>query len=231
MSMLCNCCVRELLILARTWFTFGLPSKKPGVTPAARPPPSLPLSMTCGAHPRVSALSHLVVPPPGARPSSRRRPGWPPQAALPPCGFKTPNGKPFPPLSPPFPPHYGDPPLMAINGALASRFLPLPSAPLPLPPYKSRSSSPLLSTARALSPSSRSLSFARTRRAQTSPELRRTAASSASSAPLFGPIPCPPRPPFAAPCPPRSPFAAPCSTEFPPRRAPPCSRALAQGRR
>jgi hypothetical protein len=27
MSMLCNCCVRELLILARTWFTFGLPSK------------------------------------------------------------------------------------------------------------------------------------------------------------------------------------------------------------
>jgi hypothetical protein len=27
MSMLCNCCVRELLTLARTWFTFGLPSK------------------------------------------------------------------------------------------------------------------------------------------------------------------------------------------------------------
>jgi hypothetical protein len=27
MSMLCNCCVRELLILARTWFTFSLPSK------------------------------------------------------------------------------------------------------------------------------------------------------------------------------------------------------------
>jgi hypothetical protein len=27
MSMLCNCCVRELLILARTWFTLGLPSK------------------------------------------------------------------------------------------------------------------------------------------------------------------------------------------------------------
>jgi hypothetical protein len=27
MSMLCNFCVRELLILARTWFTFGLPSK------------------------------------------------------------------------------------------------------------------------------------------------------------------------------------------------------------
>jgi hypothetical protein len=23
MSMLCNCCVRELLILARTWFAFG----------------------------------------------------------------------------------------------------------------------------------------------------------------------------------------------------------------
>jgi hypothetical protein len=27
MSMLCNCCVRELLILVRTWFAFGLPSK------------------------------------------------------------------------------------------------------------------------------------------------------------------------------------------------------------
>jgi transposase InsO family protein len=27
MSMLCNCCVRELLILARTLFAFGLPSK------------------------------------------------------------------------------------------------------------------------------------------------------------------------------------------------------------
>jgi hypothetical protein len=27
MSHLCNRCVRELLILARTWFTFGLPSK------------------------------------------------------------------------------------------------------------------------------------------------------------------------------------------------------------
>jgi hypothetical protein len=24
---LCNCCVREFLILARTWFAFGLPSK------------------------------------------------------------------------------------------------------------------------------------------------------------------------------------------------------------
>jgi hypothetical protein len=32
MSHLCNRCVREFLILARTWFTFGLPSK-PGVTP------------------------------------------------------------------------------------------------------------------------------------------------------------------------------------------------------
>jgi hypothetical protein len=30
-SHLCNRCVRELLILARTWFAFGLPSK-PGVT-------------------------------------------------------------------------------------------------------------------------------------------------------------------------------------------------------
>jgi hypothetical protein len=27
MSMLCNCCVRELLILACTLFAFGLPSK------------------------------------------------------------------------------------------------------------------------------------------------------------------------------------------------------------
>jgi hypothetical protein len=27
MSMLCNCCVHELLILTRTWFAFGLPSK------------------------------------------------------------------------------------------------------------------------------------------------------------------------------------------------------------
>jgi hypothetical protein len=27
MSMFCNCCVRELLILARTWFAFGLPSE------------------------------------------------------------------------------------------------------------------------------------------------------------------------------------------------------------
>jgi hypothetical protein len=27
MSMLCNRCVRELLILARTWFAFGFPSK------------------------------------------------------------------------------------------------------------------------------------------------------------------------------------------------------------
>jgi hypothetical protein len=34
MSMLCNCCVRELLILARTWFIFGLPSK----TGCDRPP-------------------------------------------------------------------------------------------------------------------------------------------------------------------------------------------------
>jgi hypothetical protein len=32
MSHLCNHCVREFLILARTWFAFGLPSK-PGVTP------------------------------------------------------------------------------------------------------------------------------------------------------------------------------------------------------
>jgi hypothetical protein len=35
MSHLCNRCVRELLILARTWFAFGLPSK-PGVTYSSR---------------------------------------------------------------------------------------------------------------------------------------------------------------------------------------------------
>jgi hypothetical protein len=35
MSHLCNRCVRELLILARTWFAFGLPSK-PGVTRSTR---------------------------------------------------------------------------------------------------------------------------------------------------------------------------------------------------
>jgi hypothetical protein len=34
MSHLCNRCVREFLILARTWFAFDLPSK-PGVTPYA----------------------------------------------------------------------------------------------------------------------------------------------------------------------------------------------------
>jgi hypothetical protein len=34
MSHLCNRCVREFLILARTWFAFGLPSK-PGVTGSA----------------------------------------------------------------------------------------------------------------------------------------------------------------------------------------------------
>jgi hypothetical protein len=33
MSMLCNCCVRELLILTRTWFAFGLPSKTGCDTP------------------------------------------------------------------------------------------------------------------------------------------------------------------------------------------------------
>jgi hypothetical protein len=37
MSHLCNRCVRELLILARTWFAFGLPSK-PGVTVGLREP-------------------------------------------------------------------------------------------------------------------------------------------------------------------------------------------------
>jgi hypothetical protein len=36
MSMLCNCCVRELLILTRTWFAFGLPSKTGCDTPQVR---------------------------------------------------------------------------------------------------------------------------------------------------------------------------------------------------
>jgi hypothetical protein len=39
MSMLCNCCVRELLILARTWFAFGLPSKT-GCDTMPRPSPT-----------------------------------------------------------------------------------------------------------------------------------------------------------------------------------------------
>jgi hypothetical protein len=42
MSMLCNCCVRELLILARTWFAFGLPSKTGCDTKTARPRPPRP---------------------------------------------------------------------------------------------------------------------------------------------------------------------------------------------
>jgi hypothetical protein len=46
MSLLCNRCVRELLILARTWFAFGLPSKS-GVTaipwPPSYKPPQLPM--------------------------------------------------------------------------------------------------------------------------------------------------------------------------------------------
>jgi hypothetical protein len=42
MSMLCNCCVRELLILARTWFAFGWPSKTGCDNRAPpRPPPSV----------------------------------------------------------------------------------------------------------------------------------------------------------------------------------------------
>jgi hypothetical protein len=41
MSMLCNCCVCELLILARTWFAFGLPSKTGCDNPVVRPRPML----------------------------------------------------------------------------------------------------------------------------------------------------------------------------------------------
>ena len=57
MSHLCNRCVRELLILARTWFAFGLPSK-PGVTlgrkrararaPVLSGPKSPPLAQSAG---------------------------------------------------------------------------------------------------------------------------------------------------------------------------------------
>jgi hypothetical protein len=44
MSHLCNRCVREFLILARTWFAFGLPSK-PGVTEGFLYRPLLPNSV------------------------------------------------------------------------------------------------------------------------------------------------------------------------------------------
>ena len=46
MSHLCNRCVRELLILARTWFAFGLPSK-PGVT--LRVDEQLPVKLQMGS--------------------------------------------------------------------------------------------------------------------------------------------------------------------------------------
>jgi hypothetical protein len=45
MSHLCNRCVREFLILARTWFAFGLPSK-PGVTRSPSARSTLPLTCT-----------------------------------------------------------------------------------------------------------------------------------------------------------------------------------------
>jgi hypothetical protein len=37
MSHLCNRCVRELLILTRTWFAFGLPSKSAVTESRGRP--------------------------------------------------------------------------------------------------------------------------------------------------------------------------------------------------
>jgi hypothetical protein len=49
MSMLCNCCVRELLILACTWFAFGLPSKTGcdscSPVPPLEAPPAPPLGV------------------------------------------------------------------------------------------------------------------------------------------------------------------------------------------
>jgi hypothetical protein len=42
MSMLCNCCVRELLILARTWFAFGLPSETGCDNGPSAPPQRIP---------------------------------------------------------------------------------------------------------------------------------------------------------------------------------------------
>jgi hypothetical protein len=63
MSMLCNCCVRELLILARTWFAFGLPSK----TECDSCPPRT--SRRNSPRPR-STLTH-----PSSRARRARRPG------------------------------------------------------------------------------------------------------------------------------------------------------------
>jgi hypothetical protein len=45
---LCNWCVRELLILARTWFAFGLPSKTECDIYTPNPPPGCPRCTTTG---------------------------------------------------------------------------------------------------------------------------------------------------------------------------------------
>jgi hypothetical protein len=50
MSHLCNRCVRELLILARTWFAFGLPSK-PSVIALHRALPSVLLADRAPSNP------------------------------------------------------------------------------------------------------------------------------------------------------------------------------------
>jgi hypothetical protein len=63
--MLCNCCVRELLILARTWFAFGLPSKT-GCDTQPNPAQPGPRAPGAPAHlpmrPLLLSLSHLDFP-------------------------------------------------------------------------------------------------------------------------------------------------------------------------
>nr|ACN31214.1 unknown [Zea mays] len=79
MSHLCNRCVREFLILARTWFAFGLPSKTgcdttrrlTAARPRAASPPPAPHRLPAHAPP--SARSPPSVPPsvpPAAPPPS-----------------------------------------------------------------------------------------------------------------------------------------------------------------
>jgi hypothetical protein len=63
MSHLCNRCVRELLILARTWFAFGLPSK-PGVTLAAQFAHQVATSGASEECPDVGQLGALLRKPP-----------------------------------------------------------------------------------------------------------------------------------------------------------------------
>jgi hypothetical protein len=68
MSMLCNCCVRELLILARTWFAFVLPSK----TGCDRSVPLGRRAVTKSRQGRTAPLSQVR----GRRPASPSRACW-----------------------------------------------------------------------------------------------------------------------------------------------------------